>query len=156
MPQAMGPPPQDFRKDDEVHPEDELYQPMSDDEPMDDADDSDMRSVGVVFKELDRGECEHATRCEKEILLAVRDLGGSRQAYKRERKDALRRIVSEIYSPPRVASAAKLLPSLKIIPGASMDITSRWTRKREHLGTSTSRQIVRRPGHCLKSKSLRY
>ena len=94
MPQAMGAPPQDFHQDDEGPPEDPLYQPMSDDELMDDADDSDMRSVGVVFKELDRGECEQVKRCEKEILLAVRGLGGSRKACKRERKDALGRIVS--------------------------------------------------------------
>ena len=97
---------------------------MSDDEFMDDEDDMDMRSVGVVRKEPDRGECEHVKRCEKEILLAIRNLGGSRKVYKRERKGALQRIVSEVHSPPRVAAAAKFLPSLGIIPGASLDIAT--------------------------------
>ena len=51
------------------------------------------------------------------------DVGGSRAAYKRERTKALNNIVSEVYSLPRVAAAAELLPSLRIIPGASLDIT---------------------------------
>ena len=78
----------------------------------------------MVLKALDHEQAGVVRRCEREIPLAVRSLGGSRGAYKRERKVALNRIVSEIYSPPRVASAAKLLPSLKIIPGASLDITA--------------------------------
>ena len=32
-------------------------------------------------------------------------------------------MVSEIYSPPRVTAAAKLLPELKIIPGFALDLT---------------------------------
>ena len=79
-------------------------------------DDMDVRSTGMVLKALDHEQAGVVRRCEREILLAVRGLGGSRGAYKRERKIALNKIVSEIYSPPRVASAAKLLPSLKTIP----------------------------------------
>ena len=41
---------------------------------------------------------------------------------KRERKAAIRAVVSEIYSPPRVTAAAKLLPELKIIPGFALDL----------------------------------
>ena len=36
----------------------------------------------------------------------------------------MNRIVSEVYSPPRVAAAAKLLPSLKLVPGFSWDVTT--------------------------------
>ena len=115
--------PRDPGKQNEDPQDDDLYQMMSGDELMDDEDGMDMRRVGVVLKELDRGECEHVKGCEKGILLAIRNLGGSRKAYKRERKCALQRIVSEVYSPPGVAAAAKLLPSLGIIPGASLDIT---------------------------------
>mgnify|MGYP002806041372 CR=1 FL=1 len=101
-------------------------------EPTEKADDDDMdvftdemgtKSVGMVLKVLDREEAETIQKCEREILLAIRNLGGNRAAYKRERSRALNRIVSEICSPPRVAAAAKLLPSLRIIPGASLDIT---------------------------------
>ena len=81
------------------------------------------KSVSHVLHALDREQADIIRQCEREILLSIRDLGGSRGAYKRERKKALNRIVSEVYSPPRVAAAAELLPSLRIIPGASLDIT---------------------------------
>ena len=50
-------------------------------------------------------------------------LGGSAGRYKRERKAAIRAVVSEIYSPPRVTAAVKLLPELKLIPGFALDLT---------------------------------
>ena len=54
----------------------------------------------------------------------VRALGGCANQYRRERKTAVRAIVSEIYSPPRVTAACKLLPELKIIPGFALDLTT--------------------------------
>ena len=36
---------------------------------------------------------------------------------------ALNRIVGEVCSPPRVAAAANMLPSLRLIPGLSWDLT---------------------------------
>ena len=44
--------------------------------------------------------------------------------YKRERQKGIRAVVSEIYSPPRVTAATKLLPELKIIPGFSLDLST--------------------------------
>ena len=73
-------------------------------------DDMDVKSAGMILKALDHEQAGVVRRCGREILWAVRGLGGSRGAYKRERKVATNRIVSEVYSPPRVASAAKLLP----------------------------------------------
>ena len=96
---------------------------MSDDENMKGTEDMDTKSVGLILRKLDRGQCDLAGRCEKEILAAIMNLGGSRNAYKRERKAVLNRIVSEVYSPPRVAAAAKLLPPLRVSPGASLDLT---------------------------------
>ena len=61
---------------------------------------------------------------EREVLLAITSLGGSRDTCKRERKVAFNAILSEVYIPPRIAAAAKLLPSLKILPGASLDLTA--------------------------------
>ena len=99
---------------------------MPDDENMEeDTEDMDTRSIGLILKELDRGQSELVAKCEREIFTAIRNLGGSRKTYKRERKVALNRIVSEVYSPPRVAAAAKLLPSLRMLPGASLDLTVR-------------------------------
>ena len=42
-----------------------------------------------------------------EIMKIVRDLGGSRKAYQKERTKALKGIVSEIYSPPRVTRPSR-------------------------------------------------
>ena len=56
-------------------------------------------------------------------MSVINALGGSAGKYKRERTAAIRAVVSEIYSPPRVTAAAKLLPELKIIPGFALDLT---------------------------------
>ena len=61
---------------------------------------------------------------EKDIIGVVRAMGGCPNKYRRERRAALRAVVSEIYSPPRVTAAAKLLPELKIIPGFALDLTT--------------------------------
>ena len=43
--------------------------------------------------------------------------------YKRERKAAFKRVVSEVYSPPRVTAMAKATPSSRLIPGFALDLT---------------------------------
>jgi len=59
-------------------------------------DDMDVRSAGMILKALDHEQAGVVRRFEREIPWAVRSLGGSRGAYKRERKVALNRIVSEV------------------------------------------------------------
>ena len=116
----MDPPPRELSHE-QPHPlDDELYQPMSGDENMEETEDMDARSVGLIPMQLDRCQQKLVERYDREILVAVRSLGESRKAHKRERKVALNRIMSEVYSPPRVAAAAKLLSSLKILLGASL------------------------------------
>ena len=61
---------------------------------------------------------------EREIVATVRLLGGCEHQYRRERRKALRTIVAEVYSPPRVTAATKLLPELKVIPGFALDLTT--------------------------------
>ena len=65
---------------------------------------------------------EQMQQDDAEILNLVRQLGGNGDRYLRERKTAVRHLVSEIYSPPRVTAAAKLLPELRCIPGFAMDL----------------------------------
>ena len=60
---------------------------------------------------------------DQAIMSVIGALGGNAGKYKRERKAAIRAVVSEIYSPPRVTAAAKLLPKLKMIPGFALDLT---------------------------------
>ena len=54
----------------------------------------------------------------------VHELGGGGRAYARERRSKLRNIVSEIYSPPRVTQAIKMLPDLGLIAGFAFDVTT--------------------------------
>ena len=112
------------------------YSPMSRDE---DADDGAMDVDKAPGGDVDMGLLEDLKRscgsehkaakfvddCNHDILGLVLALGsGSTTAYRRERQGALNRIVSEVYSPPRVTAAIKMLPSLKLIPGLAMDLTT--------------------------------
>ena len=60
---------------------------------------------------------------DQQIMSVIQALGGNAGIYKRERKAAIRAVVSEIDSLPRVTAAAKLLPERKIIPGFALDLT---------------------------------
>ena len=51
-------------------------------------------------------------------------MGGDVHRYKRERRAGIRAVISEIYSPPRVTKAIKLLPELRLIPGFALDLTT--------------------------------
>ena len=51
----------------------------------------------------------------REIMIVFRALGGDQQRYRRERSRAVNAIVSEVYAPPRVTAATKLLPELRLI-----------------------------------------
>ena len=58
-----------------------------------------------------------------EILSIISKLGGNTRKYRRERAAQMNRILSEVYSVPRVTRAAELLPHLGISPGFSFDVT---------------------------------
>ncbi len=60
----------------------------------------------------------------EEILNIIRELGGSKQAYRRERKNMVNAIVSEIYSAPRVTKVLKMMPSCEVLPGFALDLTT--------------------------------
>ena len=73
----------------------------------------------------DEGACAAIKRHDEQIMALVRALGGNRRTYARERRAQLKSVVSEIYSPPRVTAAAKLLPNLKMLPGFALDLTTK-------------------------------
>ena len=64
--------------------------------------------LNVVTRDVREEIKEH----ERDIIGVVRALGGSASKYRRERRAALRAVVAEIYSLPRVTAAAKLLPAM--------------------------------------------
>jgi hypothetical protein len=91
----------------------------------DSEDEMDMGMVGLL-KTCGGEESikEHVTRDAEEILKLVRDLGGSTSAYKRERSKALKGIVAENYSAPRVTKTIKMMPSSEVLAGFALDLTT--------------------------------
>ncbi len=45
------------------------------------------------------------------------------RAFRRERKKAYRRVISELYSPPRVTEMLSALPNAALVPGYALDLT---------------------------------
>ena len=68
-------------------------------------------------------EAEAIVQDSVEILKLIAGLGGSVRQYRRERAKAVKHLVAEIYSAPRVTRALKMLPSLGLSPGFALDLT---------------------------------
>ena len=78
-----------------------------------------------LFGILQRDETHEVMKNDHEIKAIIKSLGGDKGRYRRERMRALKAMVSEVYSPPRVtAAAAKLLSELRLIPGFALDLTT--------------------------------
>ena len=56
--------------------------------------------------------------------LLFSQMGSSGKSYRRESSSAARRIVSEIYSPPRVTTLIRQLKSRHVMPGYAFDLTT--------------------------------
>ena len=101
MPEAAGP-----------HPRDAGigfgYAQASSD-PVADADE-DMAFMGSIMHDDD-------------MMSMMMNLGAADKHHKREGRAARRRMVSEIYSPPRVTRAISSMPSLRLVPGFALDLT---------------------------------
>jgi hypothetical protein len=82
---------------------------------------ADLRELMAV---MTRDAKDEIKKHDDDIIAVVRALGGSVGKYRRERQKGIRAIVAEVYSPPRVTAAAKLLPELKLIPGFALDLTT--------------------------------
>ena len=84
------------------------------------SDESDLKELMAL---MTREFKEEMRTTNRDIMSVVRALGGDSSRYRRERAKAVRAVVAEIYSPPRVTAAAKLLPELRLIPGFALDLT---------------------------------
>ena len=89
-----------------------------------DSEDCDLREM---CRFLDQAAADEVRQVNEEILSIVHSLGGNTGKYRRERGRALRHVISEIYSPPRVSAVAKLCPSFGILPGFAVVRVSRST-----------------------------
>ncbi len=97
---------------------------MGDEQHQQHGDDEMIGNLEEILDLCDEQDGNEVKKLEREIMTVVRDLGGSRRAYSRERGAQMKAVVSEIYSPPRVTACAKLLPSLNVIAGFAMDLTT--------------------------------
>ena len=124
-------------REDEALPDD---QEMTEDAGMDAPDDDDLASptspapvdmdedgsyleplAAVVTEDVH----EDLMAFNEDILKLINEFGGSTRAYRRERRRALKAIVAEIYSPPRVTQCAKMLPGYQLAPGFALDLTEK-------------------------------
>ncbi len=71
----------------------------------------------------DAGDETMAGSVECECLMLVEQLGVDTRSYRRERKKAMRRLVSEVYSPPRVTKLLSKMKDHPLAPGFALDIT---------------------------------
>ena len=56
--------------------------------------------------------------------LMLQELGSVGRDYKRERRGAFKRIVSEVYSPPRVTAEITRMKNQEMLPGFAFDVTT--------------------------------
>ena len=110
---------EDMPEGDEVMDHGEDYE-LTSPEPMDD----DEMLLEPLMNVVTEDVREDVAKLDQEIMNLVCQMGGGKKAYRRERLKAVRAIVAEIYSPPRVTRCAKLLPSLGIAPGFALDLTT--------------------------------
>lgn len=84
-------------------------------------DESELRDL---MSNLTRDIANDVKLLDNDILSVVRSMAGDLGKYRRERKQALKAIVSEVYPAPRTTAAVKLLPELRLIPGFALDLTT--------------------------------
>lgn len=58
-----------------------------------------------------------------ECLNLIANMGCSTRSYRRERRRGFNKIVSEIYSPPRVTRMLSSMPGHELVPGLALDVT---------------------------------
>ena len=107
-------------------PTDEAVTPKPSDEAGDDAMDEDIIGENAAEAAEPEGDEEMiglVNTVEDEYVSMLGMLGAHTGAFKRENRKAYNRIVSELYSPPRVTRMASALPSFKVLPGYAFDIT---------------------------------
>ncbi len=83
-------------------------------------------TIGELKKKIDDRADRHSRSVdgEGEIAQIMIVLGTDPKSFKREKKQALRRLVSEVYSPPRVTEALRRLANNELAPGVALDLTT--------------------------------
>ena len=86
-----------------------------------------MMSIGELKKRIQESQ-QHIQQLEdreaSDVVQVLAMLGADPRSYRREHKQAVRRVVSEVYSPPRVTEMLKGMSNHGLTPGLALDITT--------------------------------
>ncbi len=66
---------------------------------------------------------EESNRFDPIMSMMITQLGGCGRSYQREKRKAVRNMVSEIWSPPRITQLLSKLPTCALVPGFALDLT---------------------------------
>ena len=83
--------------------------------------DTDVRDIGRLFDVAHR---EAGRERVERISVLIHALGGDGSGYRSKKARAARKIISEIYSAPRVTAAAQRLPRYGLEAGLALDLTT--------------------------------
>ena len=67
---------------------------------------------------------DHSEEFETEVIAMMTSLGANPGSFAREKKSAMKRIVMELYSPPRVTSLLREMTNHGLTPGLALDLTT--------------------------------
>ena len=81
------------------------------------------RDLKALLAVMSREDRRRAAEIHREVTLVLQIMQGKGHRFRREATRNTRAIVSEIYSPPRVADAARRHARFGRVPGLSFDLT---------------------------------
>ena len=81
-------------------------------------------TVAEIKKNLESRNDLNQQLQEDEVTMVMAVLGADPKNFRREKKQAVRRIVSEVYSPPRVTAMLRRMTDHGLTPGLALDLTT--------------------------------
>ncbi len=82
-----------------------------------------VRAADIPRTPATRNDMDVDALDDAEFIMHIGNLGGDVKSYRREQRAAARKVVSEIYSPPRVTKAIASMPELGLTAGFALDLT---------------------------------
>ena len=82
---------------------------------------------GPAASDVHRSQAHHSQSedsCDEPIMCFILQQFGGGAKYRRERATQTRRLVSEVFSPPRITHAMRLVPDIDLVPGFALDLTT--------------------------------
>jgi hypothetical protein len=82
--------------------------------------DLDVRDIGGLYKVAER---ELGRQRSERISVLIHALGGDGKAYRWEKANTARKVISEVFSAPRITAAAQRLAQYGLTAGLALDLT---------------------------------